>query len=70
MYRNVANNHWRNFKKKCSLLDGFVKKEKETRNMTREKFEVGYVVCKEKVSFTKYPIFFALEEHGGEIITA
>ena len=38
--------------------------------MTRKKFEVAYVVCKEKVTFTKYPIFFALEEHGGEIITA
>ena len=38
--------------------------------MTPKKFEVAYVVCKEEVTFTKYPIFLALEEHDGEIITA
>ena len=38
--------------------------------MTRKKFEVAYVVCKEEVTSTKYPIFLDLEENGVEIITA
>ena len=55
----------------CSLLDGFAKSEKDTkRKMTRKKFEVAYVVCKEEFTSTKYPIFLALEEHGVEIGTA
>ena len=33
-------------------------------------FEVAYIVCKEEVTFTKYPTFLALEEHGVEIGTA
>ena len=71
MYRNVANNHWQNFnKKQCSLLDGFVKREKKTKKNVHKKFEVAYVVCKEEVTFTRYPIFLALEEHGVEIINA
>ena len=72
MYRNVANSSSlaELQQKKCSLLDGFVKREKRTKKMTPKKFEVAYVVCKEEVTFTKYPIFLALEEHGVEIGTA
>ena len=55
--------------KQCSLF-GLAKREKVTKKMTCKKFEVAYVVCKEEVTFTKYPIFLALEEHGVEIITA
>ena len=35
--------------------------------MTRKKFEVAYFVCEEEVTYTKYPIFLALEEYGVEI---
>ena len=38
--------------------------------MTGKKFEVPDVVCKEEVTFTKYPIFLAPEDHSVEIITA
>ena len=47
-----------------------MKREKETKKMTRKKFEDAYVICKEEVTFTKYPIFLALEELGVEMITA
>ena len=57
-------------KKQSSLLEGFVKREKETKKMTCKKFEVAHVVSKGEVTFTKYLIFLALEEHGVEIITA
>ena len=55
--------------KQCSLLDGFAKREKETKKMTHKKFEVAYVVYKENVTFTKYPLFLALEEHDVELVT-
>ena len=32
--------------------------------MTCKRFEVVYVVGKEEVTFSKYPIFLALEELG------
>ena len=37
--------------------------------MTHKKFEVAYVVYKENVTFTKYPLFLALEEHDVELVT-
>ena len=38
--------------------------------MTQKKFELAYVVCKEEVTFSKYPIMLAFEELSVEIIIA